>query len=121
MIDIFLDDCPYRTVRFKSRLPDAICVTTAQECIEAIEREKEIRHLLLDHDLGGEVYVDSNREDCGMEVVRWLVTNSRENLAKIDTIIVHSMNEPARKNMVYDLRTATYNVLEIPFSSLELG
>lgn len=117
---IFLDDCPYRTKKVELRCPWAVCVETVVDCIKAIQDTDTIKYLLLDHDLGGEVYVDSDREDCGMEVVRWLVAHSDENVAKIETIIVHSMNPPARESMVYALKEAGYNVLEIPFSCLEL-
>jgi hypothetical protein len=89
-------------------------VRTAEECIEEIHKMEDIDILFLDHDLGNEVYVDSEREDCGMEVVRWMI----EKQPIVRTIIVHSMNTPAAQNMVAALRDARYNAHAIPFPIL---
>ena len=48
----------------------------------------------LDHDLGGEIYVDSSRPDCGMEVVRWLCASRRDRFEKT-LFIIHSHNAEA--------------------------
>ena len=52
--------------------------------------------LFLDHDLGGETYVNSNREDTGAEIARWLDNNPDH---KPDHIIIHSLNEDGSKYM----------------------
>lgn len=71
--------------------------------------------MCLDHDLGGKVFVDSNREDCGMEVVRWIMRNR----PFIGRVIVHSWNEPAARRMVADLRRRDYAVSYAPFGASE--
>lgn len=52
---------------------------------------------MLDHDLGGEVYVDSEHEDCGMRVAEFIV----ENQIPLNAVIVHSWNPVGARNM-YD-------------------
>ncbi len=107
---LFLDDCPYRRAAFRSRMPSAKIVVTAAECIEQLKLQAwdEVH---LDHDLGGEAYVNSGREDCGMEVVRWLLLNTPDLLP-----IVHSHNEQAAPEMVRLLQEAGYLYAKwIPF------
>lgn len=118
---LFLDDNTERLAsaeRFISKVmsvpkeSEIGLTTTANDTIDAIQTYVP-QILFLDHDLGGEVYVDSGREDCGMEVVRWLVGNFQEN---IKVIIVHSWNTVAGEEMVKKLRDAGYsNVHYIPF------
>ena len=61
---LFLDDCRFRTSRFRSNIPSATLTSTAKECINELKNDSwDI--VFLDHDLGGEIYVNSDREDCG--------------------------------------------------------
>jgi hypothetical protein len=46
---------------------------------------------MLDHDLGGEIYVDTNYSNTGSEVVRWIEKNKPD----IKEIVVHSYNSSA--------------------------
>ncbi len=109
---LFLDDDPKRGNAFLHDHPGARWVLTARDCIDALS--DPWNEVWLDHDLGGEVYVDSGREDCGMEVVRWIRENRPEHL--MDTrFTVHSFNAPAAMHMVGDLRGAGYNVVYQPF------
>ena len=111
---LFLDDCPNRTKLFKSKYPNAITVETATKCIKILEESESIEELYLDHDLGGMVMANSDREDCGMEVVRWLVDNKRD----IKTIIVHSLNPVGAVEMVKKLKDADYNAYKFNFLRL---
>lgn len=113
---LFLDDNKNRTKAFQSKVPPAHCVETAQEMIDLIGKYSSIDHIFLDHDLGGEVHVDSSRSDCGMEVARWLMNNDRRD--DIECIVVHSHNVPAAVAMHAALFEAGYNVKLVPFSSL---
>jgi hypothetical protein len=69
----------------------------------------------LDHDLNFEEFVDSNRKDCGMEVVRWIERNAfllYENKIIPKQIIVHTSNKIAGTEMVLrleDLRRDPWN------------
>ena len=88
---------------------DTIVVKTAEDAILALKTYK-FDLVSLDHDLGGRVYQPSNSEDCGMEVVRWIV----EHLPPIDCIIVHSWNIPASIRMADKLYRAGYDVKRMP-------
>lgn len=118
---IFLDDSMQRTHAFQSRVPPALTCETAASCINLIRAygvdSVGIHFLFLDHDLGGETWVDSNREDCGMEVVRWLCAHTAP-VPQIDNIVVHSHNVSAAQEMFSKLEDAGYKVSLIPFISL---
>lgn len=108
---LFLDDDPRRTRAFTSRVPQAMCAATAIDMIGLLSSNGEIAIAFLDHDLGGEQFVDSNRPDCGMEVVRWVVANR----PKVRQFIIHSLNAPAAQAMEYSLAEAGYDAIRIPF------
>ena len=112
---LFLDDSPLRIKKFKSKIPFAITVETAKDCIEEL-RAGIWQSCWLDHDLGGEIHVDSNREDSGMEVVRWI----EENKPKVDSFVIHSLNIVAAKQMEEKLKKCGYHVVSIPFICLNL-
>ena len=64
---LFMDDDPARGAMFLAAHPDAVWVGTAEACIAHLVEPWDEVHL--DHDLGGEVFVDHERDDCGMAVV----------------------------------------------------
>lgn len=110
MIVIFLDDDERRQARMKSILPCIIQVFTADETIEAIKAESRIDYLFLDHDLGGEVYVNSNVHNTGMTVAKWLADNQWD----IGTIIIHTYNYAGGAYM-YEVLKDKYAVVILPF------
>jgi len=126
-IILFLDDDESRTKAFRRWVPRARTAVDVKGIIELIEQSvkdgETIKHLFLDHDLGGETYVESGREDCGMEVVRYLCKNNL--IHHIVETIVHSHNEPAANDMLFSLWDAGYRAKRIPFihllSALEKG
>ena len=95
---LFLDDDPARAAAFLREHPDATWVQTVPECVEKLAEAWDEVHL--DHDLGGEVYVDPDREDCGMEVVRWLAREPRKHLRRA-RFTVHSHNMVAACLMAF--------------------
>lgn len=109
---LFLDDDLTRCVHFNNRRKDAVQVHTAEDCIKqlAAQRWDEVH---LDHDLGGEVMVDSSLPNTGMEVVRWIVANDPD----IACIVIHTHNTVAAPIMVTDLSAAGYRVMRIPFGT----
>jgi len=113
---IFLDDDIQRWHRFRSKVPQAVHVETAETCIKSIQATAVINWLFLDHDLGGEAYVKSYREDCGMEVVRYLCSEDRSQ--SIHNIVVHSHNTPAALEMFNKLIDAGYKTQLVPFYNL---
>jgi len=108
---LFLNDNNDRTKDFKRHSPSAVTVETAKECIDKLKGGMKFDFLFLDHDLGDEVFVDSKREDCGMEVVRWMV----ENKQSVGHVVVHTLNHPASKIMVGKLRSVGYQTTPLPF------
>lgn len=111
---LFLDDNQDRltaAVATYSEGNDLRLARTAGEAINYLQIVGQWDLVSLDHDLGGEVYVDSGREDCGMEVVRWIV----ENNPAIKRVLVHSWNAPAAREMVLSLRRAGYVAYYQPF------
>ena len=109
---LFLDDDPERASAFLEAHPDAIWVQTVPECVEKLAEAWDEVHL--DHDLGGELFVDVSREDCGMEVVRWLAKEPRRHLRKA-RFTVHSHNMAAAFEMTYRLQGLGYQVEARPF------
>ena len=110
---VFLDDDPIRCKFFQSAIPSAVIVTTAEE-VQAVlaDRENQVDILLLDHDLGGEIYVDPELENSGSGVVRWM----RKHNPPVGRIIVHSYNGPAAAAMCQDLTAIDYRAEYLPFS-----
>lgn len=93
----------------KSKI-ELIHVETAKDCISELESiphaKEKFDVIFLDHDLGGEVYVDTNREDTGSEVARWI----NENPEKIYDafVITHTFNSVGAKNITELLPGSIY-------------
>ncbi len=115
---LFLDDDPTRTKSFMSRVsPHDLHVVTVETAVECIEHLASSTWdlVLLDHDLGGEVFVESSRPDTGAEVVRWLGENRGDHGA----FIVHSMNAVGAAGMFFDLQEMGYRVTQAAYGSPE--
>lgn len=109
---LFLDDDFNRCKMVQSLIPSATIVKQASSAISWLETESHWDFISLDHDLGGEVMVDSDKPNTGMEVVRWIV----ENRPKIDYIIIHSFNPIGTLRMHHALYDAEYAVDNVPFN-----
>jgi hypothetical protein len=110
---LFLDDDPGRAAEFLMLHPDSVWVKTAEDCIAQLAEPWHIVHL--DHDLGGEIFVDSDRDDCGMEVVRWLCGGGPIPHLRETHFVVHTHNMNAAGVMVSKLRAAGYETVYRPF------
>ncbi len=109
---LFLDDDLDRHRKVKSHMPyDA--VYTAVGAIEKLST-KQYDIVFLDHDLGGRQMVDSNEEETGYTVAKWIAANK----PVIEFIVVHSLNHGGSANMISVLRRAEYECQYIPFTSL---
>jgi hypothetical protein len=109
---LFLDDDPCRAEAFLAEYPDAVWVTTVQECIARLATPWDEVHL--DHDLGGEQFVQVDRDDCGMAVVRWLALEPRPHLRQT-RFMVHSHNGVAAYVMVLQMKCLGLNAVARPF------
>ena len=107
---LFLDDDKNRQRTFRSAFPAADIVSTANECIDMLDASKWDL-VCLDHDLGGEQYVDPAEKNTGMEVVRWIESNR----PSVGRFIVHSLNFPARWEMTTRLDHDGYGASQCPF------
>jgi hypothetical protein len=107
---LFLDDDAFRRHTFLQHVIDGTTVENVEQTIEALKK-RQWPIVFLDHDLGGETFVDPEREDTGMAVVRWVV----ENRPKVGQFIIHSLNEPAAREMVRKLEDVGYNAFRMPF------
>ena len=123
---LFLDDNPQRAVLAHERMPVAdrertIWCQTAEEAILTLwEYRDRLDAVHLDHDLGGEEYVNTKREDCGMEVVRYLEKMSRDKPEEFEKLqaakfVVHSWNSHAGPIMVERLLAIGLDVEYKPF------
>ena len=110
---LFLDDDPDRAEVFLAEVPHAVWVSTVEDCVRRLD-EQEWDEVHLDHDLGGETFVDCGREDCGMEVVRWLCLEPHPYL-EATRFYVHSHNAGAADLMVMQLQVAGFQVEARPF------
>ncbi len=109
---LFLDDDRRRADVFLALCPAAVWVETAEDCITRLVESWDEVHL--DHDLGGEQFVDVNRDDCGMAVVRWLCAEPRSQLRNT-RFFIHSYNIAAASLMVQCLIQASYTAEFRPF------
>lgn len=88
-------------------------VKTAHKCIELLEA-KTWDWVFLDHDLGGMTFVDSGREDCGMEVVRWMAEHKPE----CGRVVAHTANTGAGLAMAQVLKKVGYDAKFVTFWTL---
>jgi hypothetical protein len=109
---LFLDDNAERCRTVQRICPFAVITQHVAVAIQTLQTRPVWDLVSLDHDLGEEVYVDSRRPDCGMEVVRWMVAHK----PAIREIICHSHNERARQTMVKTLTHAGYQACAFPFA-----
>jgi hypothetical protein len=111
---LFLDDNPARAEVFLAANPHAVWVQTVAECLAHLEQPWDEVHL--DHDLGGEQFVDPHRDDCGMEVVRWICLHDRPHLAPA-RFLVHSHNPAAAAMMGMQMALSGFRVEVRPFGA----
>lgn len=96
---LILEDDPERITQFMQKLVghDVEVEMSTEGAIDLLENTLvPFDAMLLDHDLGGEVFVDSSREDTGMEFVRRLVETDHPKVP----VGVHSANPGGRANML---------------------
>lgn len=91
-----LEDDPIRIKQFKQMLSDKFLTMTddATVAIDILNKQK-FDICFLDHDLGGQTYVNSDKPNTGYQVAKQISST-----LNIDTFcIVHSMNPVGAQNM----------------------
>lgn len=112
---LILDDDKQRADFIRELFPQAnvVWVDNVNDCLLNLQESWDV--IRLDHDLGGEVFVDSSRPDCGMEVVRHLTTIDHKHLEET-LFICHSRFERAGEEMAMALSLAGYDAMYRAFS-----
>jgi CheY-like chemotaxis protein len=103
---LLLDDDMYRHKAYRQRLIGSVLtgVETSKECIKVLEESEPFDVVLLDHDLGGKIYVPSG-PGTGYEVAEWL----RDHPEKMpEVVILHTGNERGAHCMLDVLPNALY-------------
>ncbi len=119
---VFLDGDPHRAALQFQRMNKkdqerTFWVQTADETIDMLQNYRlRLDWVSLEHDLGGATYVHSGREDCGMEVIRWLERQDSASYSHV-RFIIHSWNIPAGMKMTSRLIAKGYSVKNVPFGS----
>jgi CheY-like chemotaxis protein len=91
-------------------------VKTASDAITLLEGNSDFDLAFLDHDLGGEVFVDSGRPDTGAGVTRWLAESGYN---RDISITIHSLNPSGQIAMQHTLLKSGFNFVHImPFTQL---
>lgn len=114
----FLDDDESRHKKFRrAKIGNQIFAAyTADQAIDFFKsfehKYEELAEIWLDHDLGGETFVDPSSKNCGSEVVRWIIRNKPPISC---CIYIHSLNHEVAPSLVDNLRAAGYNAEWTPF------
>lgn len=124
-IILFLDDDPLRAVRQyewstpEDRLRTIWAKTVTETLLVLKEHPEQLEVVHLDHDLEGETFVDSRRDDCGMEVVRWLENIAYDKRVKfvLCHFIIHTHNERAGRQMKERISALGLKADYIPFGT----
>ena len=123
---LFLDDSAQRAVLAYERMSEAdrentIWCRTAEEAIITLwDYRDRLDAVHLDHDLGGQEYVNTKREDCGMEIVRYLEKMGHDKPEEFEKLkrahfVIHSWNGHAGPLMFERLAKIGLDVVYIPF------
>jgi hypothetical protein len=104
-----LEDSDSRIEWFKQHFPNADIAKTAKEAYIYLENEYDL--IFLDHDLGGEILVDSNKDNTGYQVAKFISSSINKNTETI----IHTLNPCGAQNMKNALPHARY----IPYIMLK--
>jgi len=121
-IILFLEGDPSRAaLQFQRMKPEdqarTFWVRTVPETIDTLKSYRERLDIVsLGYDLNDLEYNHPSREDCGMEVVRWLEAQDAAEYSHT-RFIVHTWNAEAGKKMTKRLRAKKYRALHVPFGS----
>ena len=114
---LILEYDPERVTWFYEKFKDYVLIVTNNATVA-----KQLLHgmyfdlILLDHDLGGQAFVDSNDPNTGWQVTREIPATQNKNT----NVIIHSWNTGAAKRMEAFLRDSgeyTGSVVRAPFGT----
>jgi len=123
MLILILEDDSERIKWFTEQFGNnnLVVVNTVLAAREVIRKCRWFDVIFLDHDLGGEVYVDSD-DKSGYAIVKEIVQHAMY-VSQIDKIkiVIHSWNEPAAKRMEMLLKENRFNVVRKKFGNFDKG
>jgi hypothetical protein len=105
-----LDDVVQRQLALKDWVtenynPDEILIADSFDSAkEILDKIKEYDIILLDHDLGQQVFVNSDDYNTGYQVAKYIISQG----IKYNQVIVHSMNYAGAQRMVAILPNSKY-------------
>jgi len=110
---LLLEDSSNRIEKFKELFKNQelfICsdIQTAKETCLC----NRIALFLLDHDLDGRMWQDSNEENTGYQFVKWIIDNE---IGKESLFYIHSMNVIGANRMLNLLKDNNYDGIWQPF------
>ena len=93
-----LEDDRQRIDTFLELLKDHVLTMcdTVDEAKKLYETHGPFDIVFLDHDLGGEVYVPSSKDNTGYQLAKWLSKRTEE---KAPLMVIHSFNPIGAENM----------------------
>lgn len=118
---MFVEGNPQRAaLQFQRMTPEdqnrTFWVKTVPEAIDMLENYRERLDIFsMAYNLNGEEYNHPSREDCGLEIVRWLEKQPSSPYSHV-RFIVHSWDRAGVK-MTTRLRTRGYRVMNVAFGS----
>lgn len=123
---LILEDDLQRIELFQQALAhlghDVAVFEKADDATAELYADSDYDLIFLDHDLGGESFVDSRRDDTGAAVARWLAdedTCEGKMYSRGVSIVIHSMNPVGQRTMLSTLQDAGFKFTKIiPFSQI---
>jgi len=124
---LFLDSDPnkaaiiYRRMTEQQRSNTIWCSSVKETILTLKDYKHRLKTVSLEHDLNGELYMNTKREDCGMEIVRFLEKLSKDEKQfepyKKMKFIIHSWNSHAGPRMKERLKKIGLDVIRKPFGT----
>lgn len=111
---LVLEDDTLRIAEFEQRFAErGWTADFADNAIDAVKfiDENDYDIIFLDHDLGGEIYVDSGNKNTGSEVARHMASKETRFSG---TVIVHSLNYAGSENIVGTLNRVGIYAVKAP-------
>lgn len=110
-----LEDDINRIQRFRQKLHNpSVTYCDYVEDAKMLLKKDKYDVIFLDHDLGGEIMVDSNDPNTGYQLAKWI----REQGMTFDQIIIHTCNPIGGDNIQKEISGSSANVVRMPFPIL---
>lgn len=93
-----LEDDPNRQKLFMRKFigHEVVIVDNVTDAINEL-KAKPFDLIFLDHDLGGEIFVNSENENTGYQLAKWI--KEQDQILKNSTFIIHSLNPVGAQNI----------------------